>query len=317
MLRSRQNPIARPLVFGTALVSLATLLAFGGRWSWACELLVNFRLHFALLFVVAIVLAVAIRFWSVAAIAVLGVALNVWPMSGALFGAGAPVVSNARAVRVVEFNVNIANDDLAGIAAYVESLKADVAVLAEVSPRKADRLAALLPGLPHVYAAQKDGVWGVMILSRWPLLDPRPANLGDVPPVARVDLDLGDRKLRLYGAHLNWPVLPATADIRNKQLRALGRELAQCAFACVAVGDFNVTPWSSHFRDVLENPGIHDCAAGRGFLGTWAAGFPAPLRIRIDQCLAAGAVSVADLRVGRGVGSDHLATINDLLIGAP
>ena len=39
------------------------------------------------------------------------------------------------------------------------------------------------------------------------------------------------------------------------------------------------------------------------------------LRIRIDHCVLAGAVSAADVQVGQSVGSDHLATINDLLMG--
>jgi endonuclease/exonuclease/phosphatase (EEP) superfamily protein YafD len=115
--------------------------------------------------------------------------------------------------------------------------------------------------------------------------------------------------------HLNWPVMPETAYKRNAQLRLLGRELGDCPQACVAVGDFNTTPWSAHFRDVLKVPGVHDCAAGRGLLHTWSSSLPAPLRIRIDHCLAAGAVGVVDVRVGESVGSDHFSTINELLIG--
>ena len=42
---------------------------------------------------------------------------------------------------------------------------------------------------------------------------------------------------------------------------------------------------------------------------------PAVLRIRIDQCLVAGAVIVANVQIGDSVGSDHFATINDLSIG--
>jgi endonuclease/exonuclease/phosphatase (EEP) superfamily protein YafD len=162
--------------------------------------------------------------------------------------------------------------------------------------------------------AANEGVWGVVILSRWPLIAPQAATQDGLPYAARADVDLGDRKFRLYGAHLNWPVMPRTARVRNAQLQALGRELAECPHACVVVGDFNVTPWSSHFRDVLKSPGVHDCAAGRGLLGTWSSDLPAVLRIRIDQCLVAGAVSVADVRVGASAGSDHFATVNDLLI---
>jgi endonuclease/exonuclease/phosphatase (EEP) superfamily protein YafD len=315
MTASRQEAVARPLAFVTGAVCLATLLAYGGRWSWFCELLVNFRTHFVLLLGLALMVAVAIRHWPLVGVAALGLALNAWPMYGSFFGTGIPPAPDARAVRVAAFNVNIANGDMPAVAAYLESLAVDVAVLEEMSPANADQLAALMPKLPHRYLAVHEGVWGVVILSRWPLLAPQPLAQGGRAFAARVDVDLGDRQFRLYGAHLHWPVLPDTERIRNLQLQVLGRELSACTRACVAVGDFNVTPWSSHFRDVLKLPGLRDCAAGRGLLTTWAPGLPPPFRIRIDQCLVAGGVSIADVRVGESVGSDHFATINDLLIG--
>jgi endonuclease/exonuclease/phosphatase (EEP) superfamily protein YafD len=273
-------------------------------------------MHFALLLGLALVLAVAFRHWRIAGAAALGLVLNVWPVYGAFFGSETPPAPNARAVRVAAFNVNIATANLAGIATYLESQAVDVAVLEELSPRKADQLAALLPRLPHRYVAGHEGVRGVVILSRWPLIDPRAVAQDGLSFAARVDVDMGDRKFRLYGAHLNWPVMPATARVRNAQLEALGRELSECPRACVVVGDFNVTPWSSHFRGLL-GPDVHDCAGGRGVLGTWPSGLPAVLRIRIDHCVLTGAVSVAEVRVGASVGSDHFATINDLLIGNP
>jgi endonuclease/exonuclease/phosphatase (EEP) superfamily protein YafD len=303
------------LAFATGALCLATLLAYGGRWSWACDLLVNFRTHLALLLGLALLVALLVRGWRSASVAALGLALNLWPMYGAFFAPAAPPPSDARVVRVAAFNVHIANERLPAIASYLESLAVDVAVLEELSPDKAQRLAALLPRLSHRYFAEADGVWGVVILSRWPLIGPRPATRDRRPFAARVEVDLGDRKFLLYGAHLSWPVMPATARMRNAQLDTLGRELATCPHACVVVGDFNVTPWSSHFRGVLKIPGVRDCAAGRGLLGTWSSSLPAALRIRIDQCLVAGAVTVAAVRVGESVGSDHFATINDLLVG--
>jgi endonuclease/exonuclease/phosphatase (EEP) superfamily protein YafD len=307
--------VARPLAFGTGLVCVVSLLAYLGRWSWACDLLGTFRTHFAWLLCLALVTAAAIRHWRIAGVAAAGLVLNLWPVYSAFFAPAATPVPNARAVRVIAFNVNISNDRLTDIAGYLDSMAADVAVLEEVSPANAEKLAALLPRLPHRYSAEKDGVWGVLILSRWPLIAPQPATQDGRRFAARVDIDLGDRIFRLYGVHLNWPVMPATASVRNAQLELLGRELSECPHACIAVGDFNVTPWSSHFRDVLNNSGVHDCAAGHGLSGTWPSSLPAVLRIRIDQCLVAGAVSVADVRVGKSVGSDHFATINDLLVG--
>jgi len=160
-------------------------------------------------------------------------------------------------------------------------------------------------------------VRGVLVLSRWPLVVPERVEMNGGMFGARVDVDLGDRRFRLYGLHLDWPLLPEAYDIRNAQLVSLGRTLAGCRGACVAVGDFNTTPWSSHFRDLLQVSGFRDCSSGRGWPQTWPSGLPAPLRIRIDQCLVSPAVSVSDVRVGEGEGSDHLATINDLRISAP
>lgn len=298
-------------------VCLATLLAYGGRWSWFCDLLASFRTHFAWLLGLLLIAAIAFRLWRIAGVAIIGLTLNLWPILGAFARPNLPPVSNAVAVRVAAFNVNIANDNLRGIAAYLESQAVDIAVLEESPTANAAQLAALLPRLRHQYLAEHDGVWGVVILSRWPLLAPQSVTAGGRAFAARTDVDLGDRKLRLYGVHLNWPVLPASARSRNAQLQALRRELAQCPHACVVVGDFNATPWSSHLRDVQNSSGVRDCAAGRGLLATWPSGLPGLLRIRIDHCLMAGAVGVAEVRVGENVDSDHFATLNDLLIGGP
>lgn len=317
MERTAREAFARPLGVATVALCLPTVLACGGRWLWIGDLLGNFRTHYALLSCVAFVLALAFRHWRIAGIAAIGLVLNVAPMFDAFFGIGAPPVANARAVRIAAFNVNIANDDMPAIAAYLRSQAVDVAVLEELSPANATRLAELLPEFKHRLLAENEGIWGVVILSRWPMIAPgRAANDGQLFG-ARAEIDLGDRTFVLYGAHLNWPVIPSSARTRDAQLAAIGRELAHCAHACVIVGDFNVTPWSSHFRDVVDLPGVHDCAAGRGLLLSWSTGIPAPVRIRIDQCITAGAVGVAGVRIGQSVGSDHFATFNDLLIGRP
>jgi endonuclease/exonuclease/phosphatase (EEP) superfamily protein YafD len=297
-------------------VSLAALLAFAGRWSWLCDLLANFRTHYALLLGLAIVLALVLRSWRIAAAAAVVLVMNAWPLYAAFAGGRAPAPRDAKPVRVVAFNIHVANDDVESIARYLESLDADVVVLEEVLPATAERLVPALPSLPEHYLEADHGIGGIVIFSRWPLLAPQPASRDGQPLGARVDVDLGDRRLRLFGVHLHWPLVPAAARVRNAQLAALGLELAECHGACVVVGDFNVTPWSSHFRDLLKMSGARDCARGRGWLPTWRSGLPAILRIRIDHCVAAGALGIADVRTGKSMGSDHFATINDLLVGS-
>jgi endonuclease/exonuclease/phosphatase (EEP) superfamily protein YafD len=186
-----------------------------------------------------------------------------------------------------------------------------VVVLEELPRENAERLFGLLPSLPHRFHAAGLSAGGLAILSRTPMKDTTVVTRDGLTIAARTDIDLGDRSLRFYGIHLFWPLVPASARIRDAQLAALARELRECAGACLAAGDFNTTPWSSHFRDLLSVSGFKDCAQGQGWVPTWPATLPALLRIRIDQCLARQ-LGVSMVSVGRGEGSDHLATINDL-----
>lgn len=307
---------ARPLVFVTVACGSATLLALGGRWSWFCELFVNFRTQYAMVLALALLVAAAARHWRLAAVAGAALALNLWPMHHVYSGADA-AAPGARALRVVAFNVNIGNEDMVRVARYLEALAPDVVVIEELPRENAERLFGLLPSLPHRFHAAILSAGGLAILSRAPMTDTTIVRRDGLAIAARADIDLGDRSLRVYGIHLYWPLIPASASFRDAQLRALGQELRECAGACMAAGDFNTTPWSSHFRDLLTESGFRDCARGQGWVPTWPARLPALLRIRIDQCLVNAGLGVAKVSVGGSEGSDHLATINDLYFSAP
>ena len=78
----------------------------------------------------------------------MGLALNLWPMHDAFAGSRSPPVAGARSVRLVSFNVHVANGDMARVAAYLESLQADIVVFQEMTRANADRLSrvAAAPG---------------------------------------------------------------------------------------------------------------------------------------------------------------------------
>lgn len=308
--------LTRLLISGTVALGLATALSYTGRWFWFGDLLVHFRTHFTLLAMLLVAAALLVRRWPHAAVSAVLLVLNAWPLSAMFVPAGEPALEGARPARVVAFNVHVANEELPRVAAYLTSLAPDVVILEEVPSPNADELRQLLPDLSNYYWTPNTGL-GIAILSRWPLHDPGLVDREGVTLGLRADVDFGDRRLRVYGIHLYWPLVPESARYRDAQLDGLGRELAQCAGPCMAAGDFNITPWSSHFRGMLAASGFRDCAQGRGWLPTWNASLPSFLRIRIDHCLANGAVGVADVRVGESAGSDHFVTINDLLIGRP
>jgi endonuclease/exonuclease/phosphatase (EEP) superfamily protein YafD len=295
---------------------LATLAAALGRWSWICDLFTHFRVQYVELFALATVGAVLLRRrrWAIAAAA--GLILNAIPVVPYVLPALQPSLSDARPIRVLSFNTFFRNRDVQQIAAAVEASHADVAVLLELNPQDINALKLALPSFGYVFEGAAAFRWGALILSKLPFTqyDAVPLSDDSGAVAAHVAINVGSRSLEVYGVHLNWPLTRQSVYRRNGEMRRLGQELARCVGACIVVGDFNVTPWSSYFGDLVHASGLRDCGRGQGFLATWPAPFWAPLRLRIDQCLISSGITIANVATGNAAGSDHLPAIADLLI---
>ena len=70
------------------------------------------------------------------------------------------------------------------------------------------------------------------------------------------------------------------------------------------VGDFNLTPYSPHFSDLLARTGMVDARRRQGLSATWPT-WVVPLQVPIDHCIADPSLAVVGVRRGPVVGSDH------------
>lgn len=297
----------------TILLS-ATLLSVAARVWWVCDLFTHFRPQLALGCLLTCLAGSGLRARALAWMSSAGLALNVLLMAPVIWPSSPVTLADGRPVRVVSFNVAFFNRDFAALGPFLESLHADVVALQEMPPERLPALLASLPSYPHRFVDANRDQYGVVLVSRWPLLAGRSMELG-VPgrPAARVSVEFPDARLDLTAVHLVWPIGAEVSRQRNVQMVALARVARACQGACVIVGDFNVTRWSPRFQDLLLESRLRDCAQGVFAPTTWPS-WPLPLRIRIDQCLANGAVAVDGLAAGPAAGSDHLSTINDLRI---
>jgi len=299
------------LIFGAAL---AAVLGLGASSYWFFDLFTNFRPEIAVTAGLAGIAAALFRFRILALTGAATCALTLGLMAPVVWPRPQLAVADARAVRVVSFNIAYFNRDFSRIGPYVESLQADVAVLQELPLRDMAGVLAQLPSYPHHFVEANSGPYGVVVVSRWPLRDPQVLSLAvRGRNSARLTVEFPDARLTFYAVHLWWPLTLPEADDRNTQLHALAAELAGCPGNCLVVGDFNTTRWSPHFQDLLRDSGLRDCAEGVFVPGTWPS-WGLPLRLRIDHCLRNEHVEVTRVVAGGAVGSDHLSTINDLRI---
>jgi endonuclease/exonuclease/phosphatase (EEP) superfamily protein YafD len=129
------------------------------------------------------------------------------------------------------------------------------------------------------------------------------------------EVAVGGRPLLVVGAHPTSPspTRPGDSRRRNRELDHLATTVSAWDRPAIVTGDFNTTPWSPHFRDLVAAGGLRDAALGHGYIATWPTWFW-PARIPIDHVLLKGPLAVAALRRGPAAGSDHFPLIADLRV---
>lgn len=208
--------------------------------------------------------------------------------------------------------------DLNRIAGVIREADPDLVALQEVD-RQADRTGKVdqpaeytrLTGLHGWFGAAmpfQGGEYGQVLLSRWPLEEPRvvrlPGSPGREPRIAVTALvelpQLG--RLRWAGLHLD---ASREDGDRWEQAGALLREFGRDGIPTLLAGDFNATPDSRVMRRLLESSTGWGDTASVGAAPTIPAEAP---RSRIDYVLASprGVWQTVQSRVlPESVASDH------------
>lgn len=292
----------------------ALLAAMLGRYAWPLDLFSHFRVQYALLFLVVAILLFALRAPLLGAVSVAGAVLAAVPIVSYMGVPTAHAGAGSASFRVVAFNTWFRNHDYAAIGRFLETTRPDVIVLEELDRAEGQRLGVYLPSYP--YSHNDPRRYGAIVFARWPIVSAESLAMDDGPArAARVTLDWQGTPVTVLGVHLHWPLGPTNSRLRNAELQGIATFAASHTEPLIVAGDFNVTPWSQHFRAALASSGLNDCAAGHGLAPSWPAQFP-PLGIRIDHCWASRHWRSTDVRLGPSLGSDHLPLIADLELAA-
>jgi endonuclease/exonuclease/phosphatase (EEP) superfamily protein YafD len=211
-------------------------------------------------------------------------------------------------VRLVAANLLYRQEDATAALAYLEQESADLLVLSEYTPRWRQKLRALERTYPYFAIRTRWNPWGIAVFSKHPIRAVEDLDLGDNESShLRLLVQLPDGLVEIYAVHLASPPSRRQAAQRNTQLSRLAERIAAAdpGLPRIVAGDFNTTPYSPYFRDLLRDAGLSDARRPFGLHVTWPA-WPVPLWIPIDHCLAGGTLDVTRVAAGQPIGSDHL-----------
>ncbi|MGP1358193.1 endonuclease/exonuclease/phosphatase family protein [Roseicyclus sp.] len=222
-----------------------------------------------------------------------------------------PAVPGAEAaLRVLFFNVRA--DNTASAAEIVEAARvsgADIAVFAEASA-----LRPALDALGEAYAFVTpcaEEACEILVATSLPVRRSWRLSLNAAWPDRYAVLEVevpGQGPLFLAASHL---VKPWMSGIAEPEIARLTAQWGWFEGPVIAVGDFNMAPWSRPMRVLMEETGFRGL---RGQPGTWAAapGIPA---LPIDQVLVRGGPRVVAFETfGAGLGSNHLGFVADIAL---
>ncbi len=303
--------IGRVGQFLLILTGLASIAAFWAQESWFFELLCNFRMHYSLVFGSALLIALLFKRkrWLIVAGLLLGInSAAVFPSYPAVY----PAPEGKPDYRLMSANVLQGNTWYGWVKETILKENPDIVLVIEIDYVWKEKLKSLESAYPyHEVYARKDGL-GIGIFSRIPWEEVRVFQFleSSVWSVSARFNHQG-KSWSLLGIHPPAPLVPAFAAERNQQLKFVAEWVGQQTQPVIVMGDFNLTSWSPHFKELIEVSQLRDSRAGFGRLPTW----PHALRglgITIDHCLVSDGVVVYDRRNGSHIGSDHRPIVIDV-----
>jgi endonuclease/exonuclease/phosphatase (EEP) superfamily protein YafD len=303
---------------GLALVTVFTLAA---RLWWAFDLFSHFRLQYVLAAVVLGIIALSVRAYGSAAVLAVVALVHAAAIKDLWLGGTASAAPDGVPVRVVSVNVLAQNRTPEKVLEFVRTADADLVLLIDADKRDWRKV---LDGLRDLYPHHAPKAWRerapVILFSRWPILAeqvleaPRSAR-----PYLAAQIAVDGRTVEFVGVHPSSPSPSKAGDTRrrNRELDHIARIVQDSDAPVIVGGDFNTTPWSPHFQDLLAAAELRNAAEGKGYIPTWPTFFW-PARIPIDHVLLKGPLAATAVHRGPAVGSDHYPIIADLrLLSSP
>jgi endonuclease/exonuclease/phosphatase (EEP) superfamily protein YafD len=275
----------------------------------------HFKPHYLVVSLLCLFICVTLQAWIWALGALVAFALNLVMIAPwYLPSSHTPPAQLGQKIKVICANVQYTNTNYAPFLGLIRAEMPHVVIAQEANEPWLAHLGELTAKFPYAVTVPGRGGWGMALYSRLPIAHAEVIYLGQQRrPGVIARLDLGASVLALVTIHPRAPLHNRAFGDRNEQLLAATKVVETVPPPKLLVGDFNTSPWSPYYTRVVRDTNLRDARKGFGLLPTWPAALPW-LGVPIDHCLVSPELTVARMRTGPNIGSDHLPLIIDLRV---
>ncbi|MFC5385378.1 endonuclease/exonuclease/phosphatase family protein [Aquamicrobium segne] len=295
--------------------SLALLLGFFNSLHPTFDSFAHFRVHLALLTIMLSLILFPMGQRIVAlsalvfALGCLSSVTQVMRLPSSLATSIFPQQKTDRATyRLLEINLRYNNPTPEKVLSLIGQVQPDVLTLMEASPLWTQKLNILRSAYPHRIGCHgRNPRFGVVILSRRPFSDDRPADCNLMVSFALAPVDFGGTIVNVGAVHLGWPwpfnQAQQVSELENMLQTLDGKNT-------IIAGDLNATPWSVTAARIAAAGGLalvpspgptwiyHRLPASLLFFG-----------LPIDNVFASSNIMVHSIERLQAVGSDHVPVL--------
>ncbi|WP_338688982.1 endonuclease/exonuclease/phosphatase family protein [Haloferula helveola] len=218
-------------------------------------------------------------------------------------------------VRLLISNVLMDNREADALLQLVREEKPDVLIALETDEFWARHLDRLADQLPHRVSVPQPDTYGLVLMSRLPLIDAEVKYLvrENIPSVhGQIEMETGER-VRFHALHPKppFPSEDETSTERDIELIVVAQQIRETGGPTLVFGDMNDVAWSHTTRLFRRISGLLDPRIGRGMFSTFHAGHWWA-RWPLDHVFVSREFRVRELRRLPSVGSDHFPMLADL-----
>jgi len=311
------------------VVAIASLLGFLSPYWLGFSFLEHPRPQYCLFLCMAVLVNLLLgrslleKSWAI--VGLVPLLINLVFIVPVMIGAPTNAVSKANSLRLLHVTLDHENLDVRQAVQFANSQSADLVSLLEVKPEMLPQLEAGMTNYQLIKAEPRSNshgsAWFIARQPSYPLqvmgaeVIRLPAD--SVRPILKTTIGYGDKVLEILCFHVIRPRNADTVAYQMVEFAALAewsQSMLKQGKHPIAIGDFNNTPWSLMFRQLLADSGLKNSQNGFGLQPTWHASLPKFLQIPIDHCLHSPHFVTRDRQIGQNTDSDHLPLIVDLQI---
>ncbi len=292
----------------TALATLGALISLGSffsKYHVLFDLVSHFRVQYIVLLLPVFLVAIVTKKTLPVLIISLALAVHGYAVTMSVLPISPENNTEYVELKVLSSNLLYDNTNHQAQLDIVASENPDLIAFQEYSQQWHNVLSKALSSYPHRISETASGSFGIAIYSKHPIKDGAVEAFSDnLFPAISADIQINEISIRVVAVHPPPPVNKDLYVTRNQYMERIALESNAQNGAVLVMGDFNATPWTSHFTDMLTTGRLRNASAGFGFQPTWPTEV-FPLGIPIDHILVNEKINVDHFEVIHLEGSDH------------